>query len=134
LYLGEDVYLRPGERYQMDAGGNCVDFSWFPNVGLTSLNAPNPVASPEANTRYFVTGISADGCVTIDTINVYRKQTEVDIPNAFTPGGLNHDLKIVIRGIATLKYFRIFNRWGEKVFETSDINEGWDGRLNNADQ
>jgi gliding motility-associated-like protein len=134
LYLGEDVFLRPGERYQMDAQGNCIAYTWFPNVGLTSLNTPNPVASPDANTRYFVTGTTKDGCVTTDTVDVYRKETEMDIANAFSPGGLNHELKIVIRGIATLKYFRIFNRWGEKVFESADINKGWDGRYNDQDQ
>jgi gliding motility-associated-like protein len=134
LYLGEDVYLRPGERYQMDAQGNCISFSWFPNVGLSSLNTFNPVATPEANTRYFVSGVTDRGCKTIDTIDVYRVATDIDVPNAFSPYGPNHELKIVIRGIATLKYFRIFNRWGEKVFETTDINKGWDGRLNDTDQ
>lgn len=134
LYLGNDVYLRPGERYQMDATGNCVNFQWFPNVGLSALNIPNPVAYPEANTRYFVVGVNAEGCSVTDTIDVYRKETEIDIPNAFSPGSLNHELKIVMRGIATLKYFRIFNRWGEKVFETTDINSGWDGRLNGENQ
>lgn len=134
LYLGEDVYLRPGERYQMEAQGNCISFSWFPNVGLTSLNTFNPVANPDANTRYFVSGVTDRGCKTIDTIDVYRAATDIDVPNAFSPYGLNHRLKIVIRGIATLKYFRIFNRWGEKVFETSKIEEGWDGRFNDIDQ
>lgn len=134
LYLGEDIYLRPGERFQMEAQGNCVEYTWFPNIGLTAYNISTPVISPEANTRYFVKGVTADGCTTTDTIDVYRKNTELEIPNAFTPGGYNHELKIVMRGIATLKYFRIFNRWGEKVFETTDIDKGWDGRYKDADQ
>jgi gliding motility-associated-like protein len=43
---------------------------------------------------------------------------------------VNTEIKIIKRGIATLKYFRIFNRWGQKVFETTDIDEGWNGRFN----
>lgn len=134
LYLGENVYLHPGERYQMMAQGNCSKFEWFPHVGLSATNTFNPVINPSVNTRYYVKGTTNDGCTTTDTIDIYIVETELGLPNAFTPLGTNHELKIVKRGIATLKYFRIFNRWGEKVFETSDIEKGWDGRLNGTDQ
>lgn len=134
LYLGDDLHLYPGEKYQMDAKGNCVAFSWFPNVGLNATNIYNPVISPTVYTRYYVTGVTAGGCSTTDTINVYTEQTVLDVPNAFNPGSLNNELKIVKRGIATLKYFRIFNRWGAKVFESNDINKGWDGRYNGEEQ
>ena len=50
------------------------------------------------------------------------------MPNAFTPGnGVNSVFKINMLGQAQLNYFRVFNRWGNLVFETKDINEGWDG-------
>jgi gliding motility-associated-like protein len=62
-------------------------------------------------------------------------ETLLDVPNAFVPGnGVNGELKIIKRGIATLKYFRIFNRWGQEVFNTSDIEQGWDGRYNGTPQ
>ena len=53
------------------------------------------------------------------------------VPNAFTPNkdGLNDLLKPFMIGIRELKYFRIFNRWGQLVFETQDPNNGWDGRI-----
>ncbi len=134
LYAGEDIYLHPGERYQVYVQGNCTQFEWFPNVGLNATNVFNPVIDAKVNTRYFIAGSSADGCIVLDTLNVYMVETELDMPNAFAPYTTNHDLKIVKRGIATLKYFRIFNRWGQKVFETQDINKGWDGRFNGEDQ
>ena len=57
------------------------------------------------------------------------------MPNAFVPGsGPNGELKIIKRGVATLKYFRIFNRWGQEVFSTNNIDEGWDGRYNGSSQ
>lgn len=134
LYLGEDIKLHPGEKYQMFAQGTCTSFNWFPHVGLSSVNSFNPVIEPKVNTRYIVTGASKNGCPAVDTIDVYMVETELGMPNAFAPYSSNHELKIVMRGIATLKYFRIFNRWGQKVFETQDINKGWDGRLNGEDQ
>ncbi len=134
LNLGDDIRLHPGEKYQMFAKGNCVVFDWFPHLGLSSTSVFDPVIEPKVNTRYFVNGTTIHGCKTSDTIDIYMVNTELDVPNAFTPLGTNHELKIVKRGIATLKYFRIFNRWGEKVFETMDINQGWDGRYNNIDQ
>ena len=55
----------------------------------------------------------------------------LDLPNAFSPGSgtsINDELRIIKRGTASLNHFRIFNRWGELVFETTDINKGWDGQ------
>lgn len=134
LYLGEDVILHPGERHQMQPEGNCVEFTWFPWVGLSSPYTGTPFAQPEVDTRYVAQGITKDGCTTSDTINIFLKNTILDIPNAFNPNGVNKELKIIKRGIATLKYFRIFNRWGEKIFETTDINEGWNGKYNGVEQ
>ena len=57
------------------------------------------------------------------------------MPNAFTPGnGVNTQFKIIKRGIATLNYFRVFNRWGQMIFETTDIDHGWDGTYKAAPQ
>ncbi|MEZ5016836.1 MAG: choice-of-anchor L domain-containing protein [Flavipsychrobacter sp.] len=134
LYLGDDVTLHPGERHQMQPEGNCVEFTWFPWVGLSSPYSATPFAQPEVDTRYVAHGITRDGCATDDTINIFLRNTILDIPNAFNPNGVNKELKIIKRGIATLKYFRIFNRWGEKIFETSDINKGWDGKYNGVEQ
>jgi gliding motility-associated-like protein len=61
-----------------------------------------------------------DGCV----------ETDVFIPNTFTPNGDGYNDKMFARGHKLAKvYFAIYNRWGEKVFETNDINEGWDGNF-----
>lgn len=135
LYLGPDVTLYPGEYHQMDPGGNCEYIKWFPEVGLSSPYSRNPIAQPNVYTRYFAQGTTIYGCKTSDTIDIYLERTILDVPNAFNPTGYdNKELKIIKRGIATLKYFRIFNRWGEAVFETNDIEKGWDGKYNGVDQ
>ncbi len=61
--------------------------------------------------------------------------TLLALPNPFTPGtGINNHFKIITRGIANLHYFRIFNSRGNKVFETSNIDNGWDGTFNGTPQ
>jgi gliding motility-associated-like protein len=54
------------------------------------------------------------------------------LPKAFTPNGdgVNDVLKIIQDGISTINYYQIFNRLGRLVFQTKDLNEGWDGRFN----
>jgi gliding motility-associated-like protein len=136
LELGENVTLYPGESLQMDPKGNTLYYKWFPPLGLSSTSIANPVAMPDVNTRYFVTGTTEWGCRVVDSIDVIvAMESILDVPNAFTPGSQpNSEIKIIKKGIATLKYFRIFNRWGGKVFETSDIDKGWDGMLNGTPQ
>jgi len=136
LELGENVTLYPGESVQMDPKGNALYFAWFPPLGLSATNIANPVAMPDVNTRYFVDAATEWGCTIRDSIDVLvNAESVLDIPNAFTPGSNpNSEIKIVKRGIATLKYFRIFNRWGTKVFETSNIDQGWNGQFNGSPQ
>lgn len=61
----------------------------------------------------------------------------VDIPNAFSPGSgtsTNDELKIIVKGIVTLNSYKIYNRWGQEIFSTTDINKGWDGRFKGVPQ
>jgi|GEM_PF-698937 len=129
MNLPDSVTLYPGESYQMDPVTNCTTLSWFPALGLSDTHITNPVAMPDVNTMYIVHGTTEEGCIVIDSIHVIVDPTTLlAIPNAFTPGnGPNNVIKVIKRGIATLHYFRIYNRWGNMVFETSDINAGWDG-------
>jgi len=136
LQLPDSVRLYPGQSYQVEPGGNCSYYSWFPPLGVSDVKLSNPVLKPEVNTRYYVTGVTEAGCVISDSISVFvSNESIVDIPNAFTPGsGINNRLKIVHLGDATLRKFVIYNRWGNPVFETNDINVGWDGTWKNEPQ
>jgi gliding motility-associated-like protein len=72
-----------------------------------------------------------------DSIDIYvALESLLDVPNAFTPGnnGVNDQLKVIRRGSATLKYFSIYNRWGNKVYESSNIDEGWNGNYKGTPQ
>ncbi|MBS1782630.1 MAG: gliding motility-associated C-terminal domain-containing protein [Bacteroidetes bacterium] len=140
--MPDSIMLYPGEQTQLDPRGNALYYQWWPPVGLSAApgvnptTIANPFAAPDVNTRYFLKATTENGCSTTDSIDVIVKsETILDIPNAFSPGSSpNATLKIVRRGDATLKSFRIFNRWGTKVFESQNIDEGWDGKLNGQPQ
>ncbi|MCB9046428.1 MAG: gliding motility-associated C-terminal domain-containing protein [Chitinophagales bacterium] len=136
IEIPDKVTIYPGESYTMDPGGNCLYYTWFPPLGLNNADVSNPSVSPEVDTRYIVHGRTEAGCAVTDSIDIIViNDSYLDLPNAFTPGRrTNGTLKIVRRGIAELKEFAVYNRWGVKVFETSDINEGWDGTYNGASQ
>lgn len=134
--LPDTTTIYPGESYHINPGGNCLYFSWFPPLGLDATNISNPVATPPVNTRYFVTATTEFGCSVQDSIDIFvSPDSYIDVPNAFSPGnGPNNTIMPVHRGNVTLKSFTIFNRWGAKMFESSDINSGWDGRWNGQPQ
>jgi len=136
INMPDSVLIYPGDSYQMNPQGNCLYYSWFPPDGLSASNISDPIAKPDANKRYFVQGTTEAGCHISDTIDVYvSDDSYIGVPNAFTPGsGANSVLKVSHLGSATLKSFTIFNRWGVKMFESEDINTGWDGTFNGEPQ
>ncbi|PIQ16733.1 MAG: hypothetical protein COW67_01300 [Flavobacteriales bacterium CG18_big_fil_WC_8_21_14_2_50_32_9] len=88
---------------------------------------------------YNLTINDASGCVNSDTINVLDLEIECDffifIPNVFTPNGdgQNDEFLIHLKGLKIIN-LEIYNRWGLKLFETSDISQGWDGRTNSGSE
>jgi gliding motility-associated-like protein len=133
LNVGEDVTLYPGESVELFASGNCSYFEWIPNYHLTANNIKNPIANPPVTTQYIVYGTTENGCEISDSITIrISEESVLDLPNAFSPGSgtsVNDELKILKRGIVNLNYFRVYNRWGELVFETKEIDKGWDGQF-----
>jgi gliding motility-associated-like protein len=136
LYLGDSVTLHPGESYQMNARTNCSYFSWFPPVGLSDSIIENPIATPGVSTNYIVHASTLAGCKVVDSIAVIvDPSTLLAVPNAFTPGSsTNGILSILKRGKATLDHFRVYNRWGNLLYETTNIDAGWDGSFNGKPQ
>ncbi len=133
-----DTSIVNGQPLQLNANayganGN-ISYQWSPeNLWLSSLSIPNPVATPDDDVIYFVEATSEIGCKGIDSIKVYYYQVFPDIymPNAFTPNGdgTNEVIKPIALGVKSLELFQIFNRWGELVFSTSTIGEGWNGKF-----
>ncbi|MCB9223377.1 MAG: gliding motility-associated C-terminal domain-containing protein [Crocinitomicaceae bacterium] len=113
----------------LTASGGSV-YSWTPSEGLSCDDCPEPVASPEVTTTYCVSVVDS-GCfdTACVTINIEYECGQLYVPNVFTPlsGDINA-LECVMGGACiTQLSFRIYDRWGELVFETSDPDVCWDG-------
>lgn len=135
LSMPDTIRIYPGEQYHLEPGTNCHYFNWFPTNGINSTTVGDPIFSPEVRTRYFVTATTEQGCVVRDSIDVLVEETVIDMPNAFAPGkGAIPVFKPALRGLAELTGFSVYNRWGNKVFHTTNIKEGWDGTYNGQPQ
>lgn len=115
---------------QLHATGG-THYSWLPVTGLSDPLSPNPIALPQDNTRYTVTVTDDNGCKGVDDIYVklYKTGAGLYIPNAFTPDrdGVNDYFQPTGLGMASLAFFRVYNRLGQLIFATSSMKQGWDG-------
>ncbi|MGV3612607.1 MAG: T9SS type B sorting domain-containing protein [Fluviicola sp.] len=125
-------YIVPGGSSTLTALPAGYSYVWFPQAGLSNPYSQITQATPEQTTTYNVSvtdGIcTKSASVKVNVLEVVCDRTYVYIPNAFSPNGdLENDVLYVRSAIATKILFRIFDRWGEMVFETTDQNIGWDG-------
>ncbi|MDB4515967.1 gliding motility-associated C-terminal domain-containing protein [Crocinitomicaceae bacterium] len=109
-----------------------LSYEWSPGVGVTNVNAQITEAEIFESTIYTLT--ATDGiCSRTDTVQVNVFQylcgnPYVYVPNAFSPNGDNQNEVLFVRGALVEKMvFRIYDRWGELVFESFDRGIGWDG-------
>lgn len=117
---------------QLNAAG-ATNYTWTPASGLNNSNIANPLATPGNTTLYYVMGKDVNGCSGSDTITVKVDQNLkalYSLPNSFTPNGdgINDCFGIKYWGQVSDLDFNIYNRYGEKVFHTSDPAICWDGR------
>jgi len=103
--------------------------SWSPVTGLNCADCPSPIAAPYAHTVYTLTVNYLSGCSISQTITVFVGDGEIFyVPNAFTPNGDGNNDVFTIYGFGLAKAnLKIFNRWGEKVFDSQNQWHGWDG-------
>lgn len=115
-----------------------MSYTWSPPIDLNCNYCVNPISTSTNNITYTVTVADNLGCfrtLNTYTINVEPKSS-VDVPTAFTPNGdgTNDIIYVDGWGIRKLNYFRIFNRWGQLLFESNDIKVGWNGYFNSVPQ
>jgi len=134
---GPDQTIIAGNIAYIDASGtNATRWKWTPSNTLNCEDCEDPEATPPNTTTYHVTVETEFGCKDSDsiTIHVICDQSQVFMPNSFTPNGDGQNDYFYPRGkgIQTIRSFRIYNRWGEMIFEkqgmaTNAVNDGWDG-------
>ena len=134
-FAGNDTSIVTGQPLQLNGSGAPL-FQWVPSAFLNDPNIQNPTAILNDDYSYVMRTFYPDGCFATDTINirVFKTSADIFVPNAFVPGGKNKVLRPILVGMATLSYFRIYNRWGQLVFQTSASGHGWDGTLGGQPQ
>lgn len=116
-----------GQATQLVAGGTGT-FLWTPETGLSCTSCPDPFASPKVKTTYCVLLTDSNNCTDTACVTIDINCGEIFIPSVFSPNNDGENDVEYVRGkcIRSL-YFAIYDRWGEKVFETNDQAIGWDG-------
>ncbi|RFM29087.1 MBG domain-containing protein [Deminuibacter soli] len=110
-----------------------ASYTWMPATGLSAATVVNPTANLQHDQTYKIDMTFPSGCTTTDTLLVSVFTTNnILVPTVFSPNGdgQNDILYANLRGIQQFHYFRVFNRWGKLVFETSSSGKGWDGNFN----
>jgi gliding motility-associated-like protein len=125
-----------GTEAQLIASGNLIErFEWT-GTGLDCYSCPDPIAKPYMTTIYTVTVYTDFGCKASDdvVVEVQCDNSQLYIPNTFTPNGDGENDVFYLRGagLSSVRSLRVYNRWGEVMFERSgfalnDKGSGWDG-------
>lgn len=144
VFAGNDTTLVVGQSMVLNATTNATDFSWSPSTGLTNAGLLNPelFISPDmANggqyLRYTLTASVNQGCSASDDILIrVFKLPSINVPSGFTPNsdGLNDVIRPILAGIKQYDYFRVYNRYGQLIFETKSPGVGWNGTINGQPQ
>ena len=128
----KDTTIKYGDRIQLNSESDAIFWLWDPPTYLNDATIKSPFTNPKTSMEYTLIGINKFGCKDTTTVKVNVKYTsESVLPNAFTPNGdgLNDVFKIEGFEYEKVTAFKIFNRYGQLVFETTDGRKGWDGNI-----
>jgi gliding motility-associated-like protein len=139
-FAGRDTAIVVGQTLQFNATGG-EGYVWSPGTGLSSTTVPDPKGNYDGSIdsiRYNLLVTDSVGCSDEATVlvKVFRTNPRVFVPTAFTPNGdgRNEVVAPIAVGLSKLDYFRIYNRWGQLVFQTTVNGKGWDGRIAGKEQ
>ncbi len=131
IYLGQSTILHVNKGYS--------NYNWIIPYNLSCTDCTDPVANPDNSILYTVEATNADGCIDRTDVVVYVikpkcDESDIFMPNIFSPNndGENDILSIRSNFLESVELY-VYNRWGQKVFETKDINYWWDGKFNGID-
>lgn len=131
-----DTVIKYGKSVVLNAFGGS-QYVWTPIAGLSNANNVSPTATPLVTTVYHVAGVGLNGCRGNDSVKItIDYKSPISVPSGFTPNGDGKNDKFRLMGVTfqTLMEFRVFNRWGQEMFSTTNINDGWDGTYKGKEQ
>jgi gliding motility-associated-like protein len=133
--MNHDTIINIGDIFQLNAV-NAVDYSWTPVDGLSCTNCSSPFARPLKPVTYIVNTVTGINCIPADTITITLTYNRfLHAPNAFSPNGdgQNDLFHVKVKGVALYRLF-VYNRSGQLIFESNDMNTGWNGYYKNEPQ
>ncbi|TND06519.1 MAG: Kelch repeat type 2-containing protein [Bacteroidetes bacterium] len=132
--------ITAGGSSQLNATGG-VTYQWSPASGLSCTACPGPVATPAQTTTYCVLVTDSNGCTDSTCITILVDTTTSSVPcnydilrtlmpNAFSPNADGNNDLLCVPAYACVTEFvlKIYDRWGEKIFESASTSNCWDGR------
>jgi gliding motility-associated-like protein len=128
-FAGNDTIAIRGTPHQLLATGG-VNYEWTPSTPLNLSTIANPLATLFNDQQFVVKVTDIGGCIGFDTVYVQIYDGPAYyVPNTFSPNGdgINDIFRAIPVGISYTEWFRVFNRFGELVFETNKWLKGWDG-------
>jgi gliding motility-associated-like protein len=133
----QPAIVKKGEQTVLNAVPETYSsYNWYPSSMVEdSMNATTTTAIIEETTDFIVIAKNNKGCIATDTVRVTVQdlrcgQENIFIPSAFTPNGDGkNDIWKIRTNVSTSFSVKIYNRWGEMVFESNDIEQGWDGNF-----
>ena len=138
LFYEQDIQIELGDEIPLEILGSypIETITWSATEGLSCYDCIEPIVQPLAASQYSFTVTSEDNCTTTGAINLrIAFERDVFVPNVFSPNSDGVNDKFTIFGgpeVSRVDYFRIYSRWGELLYETSELpvndsSKGWDG-------
>jgi gliding motility-associated-like protein len=124
-----EIELSEGESAQLNVESNGDTFLWTPATGLSSSTVSNPTVTAQNNITYTVTATTADGCSKSETVRIEVNKVDLIINNIITPNNDGKNDTWDVNKLAMIEgcKVRIFNRWGNEVWESDNYNNNWTG-------
>lgn len=126
IIKGQTIQLFP--EYE---NGSAISWQWTPDSYLSCNDCEFPLANPVQSIVYILTAANDQRCSDTASIQIVVKEPGIYVPGAFSPNGdgLNDEFGLFAEGVQSLS-FSVFNRWGERIFQTSQPDVAWDGTHN----
>ncbi|PKP48924.1 MAG: hypothetical protein CVT95_03860, partial [Bacteroidetes bacterium HGW-Bacteroidetes-12] len=131
INAGSDVVIDLGDNTNLNATGSNGNINWTPPTWLSCPTCPSTTSTPDETITYTVIVVDSNGCTASDQVTVFVEfENVIWVPNIFSPNGDGNNDILYVRGkgVAQLNFF-VYDRWGEKVFETTNLDQGWDGKF-----
>ena len=124
---GPDLFISFGEEVILQGNTNANSFAWYSSGYMSCTSCLNPSVSPSQTTSYILSVTDTNGCQNSDSVSIFINGV-LYVPNTFTPNndGINDVFEINGQEIKEFEIW-IFNRWGELLYNTKNMNSFWDG-------